>query len=104
MPTEEDLPEFHAAMAGSNHRDNDSVTGNSLQHDLDFDSSDEMEAKGLCEMLCSRTLHLPDLGTIFGLIPNMQINTVADSRGGEGGARPPPAVPVKKKNLLSLWE
>ena len=40
---DEDLPEFHAAMAMLGHHDDDSTTVNSMQHDLDFDSSEEME-------------------------------------------------------------
>ena len=40
---DEDLPEFHAAMATMGHLDDDSTTVNSMQHDLDFDSSEEME-------------------------------------------------------------
>ncbi|KAK3083880.1 hypothetical protein FSP39_004557 [Pinctada imbricata] len=42
---DEDLSEFHAAMAGTNHHDDDSVTGNSVGNDLDFDSSEEVDEK-----------------------------------------------------------
>ena len=40
---DEDLPDFHAAMATIGHHDDDSTTLNSMQQDLDFDSSEEME-------------------------------------------------------------
>ena len=43
---DEDLPEFHAAMLDANHHDDDSITGNSIQHDLDYDSSEEIAVKG----------------------------------------------------------
>ncbi|XP_078338451.1 peripheral-type benzodiazepine receptor-associated protein 1-like isoform X7 [Crassostrea virginica] len=42
---DEDLPEFHAAMSDANHHDDDSITGNSIQHDLDYDSSEEIAVK-----------------------------------------------------------
>ena len=40
---DEDLPDFHAAMATLGHHDDDSTTLNSMQQDLDFDSGEEME-------------------------------------------------------------
>ena len=40
---DEDLPDFHAAMATLGHHDDDSTTVNSMQQDLDFDSSEEVE-------------------------------------------------------------
>lgn len=43
---DEDLSEFHAAMSDANHHDDDSIMGNSIQQDLDYDSSEEMGGKG----------------------------------------------------------
>ncbi|KAJ8312521.1 hypothetical protein KUTeg_009894 [Tegillarca granosa] len=40
---DEDLAEFHAAVAGANHHDDDSAAANSIQQDLDFDSCEETE-------------------------------------------------------------
>ncbi|XP_055995650.1 peripheral-type benzodiazepine receptor-associated protein 1-like isoform X20 [Ostrea edulis] len=42
---DEDLSDFHAAMSDANHHDDDSITGNSIQQDLDYDSSEEMGEK-----------------------------------------------------------
>ncbi|XP_065934810.1 RIMS-binding protein 2 isoform X12 [Magallana gigas] len=42
---DEDLSEFHAAMSDANHHDDDSIIGNSIQQDLDYDSSEEMGGK-----------------------------------------------------------
>lgn len=40
---DEDLQEFHNAMAMASHHSDDGSYGNNLQHDLDFNSSDESE-------------------------------------------------------------
>ncbi|OWF38817.1 Peripheral-type benzodiazepine receptor-associated protein 1 [Mizuhopecten yessoensis] len=44
---DEDLPEFHAAMAGFAHHEEDSNAPSSIQQDLDFDSSEETDDKPL---------------------------------------------------------
>ncbi|XP_062590789.1 peripheral-type benzodiazepine receptor-associated protein 1-like isoform X4 [Saccostrea cucullata] len=45
--SDEDLAEFHAAMSDANHHDDDSIIGNSIQQDLDYDSSEDVGAKDL---------------------------------------------------------
>lgn len=54
MIADEDLSDFHAAMSDANHHDDDSITGNSIQQDLDYDSSEEMGEKGR-KLIRSRT-------------------------------------------------
>ncbi|XP_033748988.1 peripheral-type benzodiazepine receptor-associated protein 1-like isoform X11 [Pecten maximus] len=44
---DEDLAEFHAAMAGFAHHEEDSNAPSSIQQDLDFDSSEETDDKSL---------------------------------------------------------
>ncbi|OPL32655.1 hypothetical protein AM593_01223, partial [Mytilus galloprovincialis] len=45
--SDDDLSEFHAIMSGNNpqEHDDDSTAANSLQHELDFDSSEETDTK-----------------------------------------------------------
>ncbi|KAK3585385.1 hypothetical protein CHS0354_004665 [Potamilus streckersoni] len=40
---DEDISEFHAVVAGASHHDDDSTAANSIQQDLDFDSSEETD-------------------------------------------------------------